>query len=419
METNSLFQQLFEEQRAKSTNADGPTVAENMALAKKALQHPLYDTTRMIHKTCRSTIRECSSQIVKTLQVLDTCPHSTTKVESRLLLCEANLLSCSTALKELIPTIAKAQEQEVMASASSDKRSEEIRENNRNVGEGGQVLLPIHVLNHFEQQLVSLQSLVADCRLKVVLCKEEVALYKNEMVYFRNAGVLSCEEDPTAGYAEPSSGEQHDMLRNVIEKRNEMIDVLVGTAPNLIGDVSKQTFSLVDNVVKRAAETVKAAGAQADQLFVKAIETGKNSTEALLHKGVPSALRQGTIASAKEEEDSSPFFTFTEEETAVLEKENLALVKQHEEALSLDAKLIEASVRELSQLTSLANEQVVIQNEQFSIALQNTEKVQSNMDKALKEMKKTEAMFWTNKKQLIALLWMCTIVLLVSNLIIR
>lgn len=71
----------------------------------------------------------------------------------------------------------------------------------------------------------------------------------------------------------------------------------------------------------------------------------------------------------------------------------MALREEQEQASANDAKQIETAVRELSQLTSLMNEQVMLQSEQFSVVLKNTEEAQRTMSRALREVGKASQHF--------------------------
>lgn len=50
-------------------------------------------------------------------------------------------------------------------------------------------------------------------------------------------------------------------------------------------------------------------------------------------------------------------------------------------------------MRELSQLTSLMNEQVVLQSEQFDVVLKNTEEAQRTMSRAVREVDRASQHF--------------------------
>ncbi|EPY19783.1 syntaxin 1B/2/3 [Strigomonas culicis] len=339
-------------------------------------------------------------------------------------------------------------------------------------GRAGPAAVRVQLLEHVEEALRTLEKAVAAARLRVALGKEEVALYKNEMAHFARAGVPHCDAATAAllqavggvrqGAEAPPAVDAH--LEELLQRHGARAPACQPGAPvagraspglGFIGDVSAQTLSMMDRMVHQANATLRQVRTQAaDSALAAVLQTGIASTEAMLGdakvplwadllgdgggraptdrlnpltavrstlkllgggSGDTSPNRVG-LGSAK---TAVPHFEYSAAEAAALEQENVQLLEEQRETTAQDAKQIEASVRELSQLTSLANEKVLEQNEQFNVVLNNTAITKSNIDKAGKEVREAGESFWTSTKQLIALLWCCIISICVLNTLIR
>lgn len=260
----------------------------------------------------------------------------------------------------------------------------------------------LQLLQHFEVALETLEGDLSRWRLRLTLCKEELALYKQEMFTFARAGVLSC-SDPTKLYEERSE----KRVTGVDREREEGSGMGFLTSLQAEGKLrpAAAVVSVVDRVIKEAARTVTTSSLP------------HGTTAWSLISGRPSG-KSGSQRSLVQD-TSVPQFVYDAAEEKRLTEANLVLQEQQKEASAEDAKAVEASVRELSQLTSLINEQVLQQNEQFSILLKNTETAQMNMQKGVGEVKKTLSHFWNSTRQLIACLWFSTLLLLFANWLIR
>lgn len=497
MERTAQLNEFFElaTNHSKQSNDDdkgagsSPEVAEadhasEERVRQEMMAHPLYEAMRMLHASVEHAISTTAARIESTLAALDTCPAATSRLESALLLSEAELLSASTSVKEFSETV-----QTTLTKLEEEKELEQITGNRwgrRKQGSKGtatstaskgekspQTGLSTECLTHYQLALTMLDVSVVRWRLKVMLCKEEVVLYKNEMRLFRHDGVLTC-EDPmqglkrcpdgtlvpatataSAGVGSPitSSGAAGGKLSS--EERaaaSPSAPALSSGASGwrgghkggmgfgLVTGVSMQTLHLVDDVVKRATDTVKEAGARADSALTFALtghttggllprgsgsgsgggggSGGVFSLSALASSGLPFSggrKTSGPGVVAGGDKFVIPQFTYTSEEERQLGEQNAALQLAQRTSTAQDAKAVEAAVRELSQLTSLMTTKLTEQSEQFSSVLKNTEEANTLMEKATKEVAKPVNAFWNPTRQLIAVLWVCTMIMLLAN----
>ncbi|KAF8291508.1 hypothetical protein TcYC6_0123770 [Trypanosoma cruzi] len=365
--------------------------------------HPFYRAFVIVGANADAAVRVTRSRMKAALRAMEECNPAIADLEGALLMHEAELLSASNTIKDLRSSIKEAQEKVEKSEKSVWNafflKGEEGKEREMRYTLSAKPNLQF--LEHLEAALEILEGTVGRWRLRLALCKEELALYKQEMFTFGRAGVLSC--------SDPGKERERDDERPLLgEKGNRSDDV---TKKNMFPpreegkrDSPVGVVYVVDRVIKKAARKV---------------------TEAPLHQGVHlwSLMSSGrgvaVFRGPSSADAATPQFVYTAEEEKRLTEANLVLQDQQKAASAEDAKAVEASVRELSQLTSLMNEQVVQQNEQFSILLKNTETAHNNMHKGVIEVQKTLSKFWNSTRQLILCLWVSTLVLLVANRIIR
>ncbi|KAH9578096.1 hypothetical protein LSM04_004792 [Trypanosoma melophagium] len=370
--------------------------------------HPFHRALVVLATAADVALRTTRARMKSTVRAMEECTPAITELESALLLQEAELLSVSNTTKDLLTSIKEAQEQLEkkntgwVAVLLSRKGKEELVSS---------ITPSMQFLQHLEGALEIIEGVVSRSRLRLALCKEELVLYKQEMFAFGRAGVLSC--------LDPAGNSKSDKENSAIEKGDTS-----GNDDNTVGLIYPKAMkgnsssavavvSVVDRVIKGAAKTVTSAPLSGSTRVFSLMRGGISGSSNSNIGGISLFQRSPSI------ETNPPKFVYTAEEEERLTKANLVLQERQQEASAEDAKAVEASVRELSQLTSLMNEQVMHQNEQFSILLKNTEVAQSNMKKGVGEVGKTAKQFWNSTRQLIAFLWLSILILLIANWIIR
>ncbi|KEG11087.1 syntaxin 1B/2/3 [Trypanosoma grayi] len=365
---------------------------ENFVVLGILREHPFNRAFAAVSTAADVAVRATRSRIKAALRAMEECSPAVSELESILLLHEAELLSASNTIKDLLASLMEAKEQLKKQHSRWDGLFLFAKEETQSPTTAKPSL---QLLQHLEAALETLEGTVGRWRLRLALCKEELALYKQEMFAFGRAGVLSC--------SDPAKTQEGGKDRHLSRDNNisQSVSCLRNSEERPRSAVA--VVSVVDRVLKKAARTVTAAplhsGAHVWSLMRGHGETG---------------LRD--LASP---DRAAPQFVYTAAEEERLAQTNAALLEQQKQASAEDAKAVEASVRELSQLTSLMNERVLQQNEQFSILLKNTEAAQSNMQKGVGEVGKSLTYFWNSTRQLIACLWLSTLVLLIANWVIR
>ncbi|KAG5488885.1 hypothetical protein JIQ42_00503 [Leishmania sp. Namibia] len=458
---------LVEQARCSSTQRPGHTfpARRKWTAEEEQATESLLTNSKALDDAAAVAICRATAHIAAMMAALDAVtPSSTAHLQNSLLLSDAELLSVSSSLKAFTETLTKVAaltttQQErgrsdgaSLAAACNDDDFESLSS-----GKPGarQVKAGSGVVEHLRQSVSILLQRITAKRLHVALAKEELALYKAEMFLYGHCGVLSCSDEVAAELA-------HDMkmarketgLRgqrgNIAAENREADRIPDGVGASQVRHHSAArthadksgfgtTFRVVDGMMQRAAETFKAAGSHADSALQVALTGSHSAARQLLHVGTSSVAEIFMLGAGPggggrpnlSRPDAEMFSTtagvgvaplptlqpyqLSQEEEARLQEQNHALLQVQREASAQDAKAVEASIRELSQLTSLMSERVVQQNEQFSLLVKNTEAAQANVQKAVCEVKKPLSVFWNPTRQLVALLWVCTAVLLMAN----
>lgn len=473
------------QQQPQLTSSSRSTLAQRFATSVEEQQTSasLLSTSRTISDAVVNALSRASAHVHATVAALDTAtPSSTAHLQSSLLLSDAELLSVSSSLKAFTETLvkvhavatgkgkgkkasAKKTTDEVSGTAPLSSSSLDTEMAKLNAGTG--------LVAHLQYAISIQEQRVAAKRLQVALAKEELALYKTELFLFGHCGVLSCSDAvaaqlaqyrPSSPAAALSSSPSPLLYGSKLQVQSSAADNVRGggggphsrsplpcsdsstartTSPKPSRSGFGTTFRVVDGMMQRAAQTVKAAGSHADSALHVALTGSQAAARQLLNvgtssvdgivmfgaggdrgRGAPSTA--GSSASAPTRLDARtlplpplPQDELSKEEETRLQEQSQALLQLQHEATAQDAKAVEASIRELSQLTSLMNEQVVQQTEQFSILVRNTETAHTNVQKAVGEVKKPLHAFWNPTRQLIALLWACMALVLAVNWVSR
>ncbi|CAJ1036850.1 hypothetical protein, conserved [Leishmania lindenbergi] len=462
---------LVEQTRCSSTRPPAkthPASRKRTAVEDQATES-LLTTSKALDDAAALAISHATAHISAVLAALDAVtPSSIAQLQNSLLLSDAELLSVSGSLKAFAETLTKVAALTATqrgrgrfkgtSSAAADSKdaleslaAEGLDAQNGSAQSG--------VVAHLRQAISTLEQRIAAKRLHVALAKEELALYKTELFLYGHCGVLFCSDqvasevgrcmettrkeaalcgkrgDHRAVYAE-SDGLSDDVGGKY---RQQHTSSKFPTSKSGFGT----TFRVVDGMMQRAAVTVKAAGSHADSALQVALTGGHAAARQLLHAGTASVAELLTFGAAARHGSRGDFsspaaeaglttagglalqpltlqpFQLTKEEEARLQEQNRALLEAQREASAQDAKAVEASVRELSQLTSLMNEQVMQQTAQFSLLVRNTEAAHANVKKAVGEVAKPLSTFWNPTRQLVALLWVCMVLVLAVDWVSR
>ncbi|KAK7200544.1 hypothetical protein NESM_000110100 [Novymonas esmeraldas] len=463
MDHSSQLWSLVEQARASATEPPRRATAvsrEAVTAEETRATQSLLSTSRALDDAAVSALTRATVHIAAVVVALDAAtPSSTAHLQSSLLLSDAELLSVGSSLKAFKETLGKveavtkhqgrrrgrffgvgAAAQDANALGGVSPRASDAQD--AAAGSG--------VVAHLHQAVSILEQRIGAKRLKVALAKEELALYKTELHLYGHCGVLSCSDAVAAEVARCREAVCRDVasrgtVASGAEERNTADQhlrvshshAMASRQPPSAGKSGfGATFRVVDGMMQRAAKTVKAAGTHADSALQVALTGGHAAARQLLHASASpadEALRHGvppTLAGAGARVADGggggdvklpvlPPLRLSPDEVAQLEEQSQALLQVQREASAHDAKAVEASIRELSQLTSLMNERVVQQTEQFSVLVRNTEAAHTNVKKAVVEVEKPLHRFWNPTRQLIALLWVCMAVLLTANGILR
>ncbi|KPA81520.1 hypothetical protein ABB37_03869 [Leptomonas pyrrhocoris] len=436
----------------------------SIPLEEQRTNASLLSTSQTLDEAAVNAISRASAHVRSLVVALDAAtPSSTAHLQNSLLLSDAELLSVSSSLKAFTETLTKINALAAAAKRNDrrGKKTEGKQSSQKSLmeeAEMGDAGTGTGLVAHLQQAVRIQEQRVASKRLQVALAKEELALYKSELFLFGHCGVLSCSDAVVAElthYQPPSSSASPPSPRNDERWRRPLDEEHVRRrgvpSSSFSASLSRPsrsgfgtTFRVVDGMMQKAAQTVKAAGNHADSALHVALTGSHMAARQLLSAGTSSVdgivmmdadVDRRRISSNAAAESSTalstktgvgaiqlPPFThddLTKEEEARLQEQSQALLQLQNEATAQDARAIEMSIHELSQLTSLMNEQVMQQTEQFSILVRNTEAAHTNVQKAVGEVKKPLRAFWNPTRQLIALLWACMAVLLAANRLLR
>lgn len=429
--------------------------ARKLASTEVPATKSLLTTSHALNDAAAEAIYRASAHIAAVVAAVDAAtPSSTAALQNCLLLSDAELLSVGSSLKAFAESLVKAggTRLDPTDTAASDG------EGRSSSGSG--------VVAHLQCTVSILEQRIAAKRLRVALAKEELALYKSELTLYGHCGVLSCSDEVAAKLVRCRDAMTHEspmteaLSRRDADWAHHEVDG-VPQGPHKVPPTGRSgfgtTFRVVDGMMQKAARTVKAAGSHADSALQVALTGGHAAARQLLQAGTTSVDEllaftgtgaAGSVSSAVDggsgggSTDANglarrtqfshggggrglgvlvplpqlePFCVRDVTEEAHLREQNAALLLEQQAATAQDAKAVEASIRELSQLTSLMNEQVVQQTEQFSLLVKNAEAAQTNVKKAVGEVAKPLQAFWNPTRQLVALLWACMALLLTVN----
>nr|CCC94065.1 unnamed protein product [Trypanosoma congolense IL3000] len=375
---------------------------DNFASLSALKSHPFYRAFQVVSSAAETSVRATRSSVKAALRAIEEFSPAVSDQESALLLHEAELLSASNAVRELSTSLKEG----ISQLGSSGSGSELFSRKEEGVGKGSATPSQ-HMLLHLLAGLETIEMYVGRWRLFLALCKEELMLYKREMFSFGRLSIFSCKDparrnDNYGDVRSSSPVERKDKTQTAVLLTSSGDKNNSASKPKLAARVM---VSVVDRVMKEATRRV-------------------SSTPLSVNSQVWSAIR-GKVGVYKNTwgsnipDNAVPQFEYSEKEEELLKEAGVQLEQRQRQVSAEDAKMVEASVRELSQLTSLMNERVVQQNEQFSILLKNTEAAHSNMQKGVTEVKVTLTYFWNSTRQLIAILWISIFTLLTANWLIR
>eukprot|EP00796_Vickermania_ingenoplastis_P011003 gene11003-7646_t len=387
----------------------------------------LVEVTSRLTATAEEAVEQARGLIHRTLVAMDHLSGATGSVmESELSLAEVKLASAADSIKITL---------EGVLQRTADRRTSEEPNGGEDVPSLSHISAASchnaaarvpHVLLHVERILEQERAAIAAARIQLALCKSEVRAFAARHQFYLAGGVRPFEESlmeqrKASGSSRTSSSSSSSA--SISSKSGSSSDGEGGPARAAGGEkvpVQKMELcmvtgskALLESVVQRVSNAVRgddSAGRSGDRLPHMLNHTlgGGHSAGASTAPPPLDVERASRLSAIK----------FTPEEEASLGMEHAALEQRQREALAEDAMEVESAVRDLSHLNGLVNEAVLTQREKFSILLRNTEEAQSSMRHAVKELEKPQG-WWNAKRQLIALLWMCTVVMLTANWLIR
>lgn len=261
---------------------------------------------------------------------------------------------------------------------------------------------PIDALQHFKAAAEILVERLVREKLALGLCEEELQLYSRDMLVLGRCGVLAVVpasatvERLAAAYAcpKPASGSSH-------VQRSEIAVAAAAAEP--AGRMSA-TSSAARAVMGQLSRVTGAASARvADTARAVATRT------AGVHKDP-----QGGAFKYQHK------YQYDSDEVRQLMVEGAQLEQQLVESSAKAALEVEASVRELSLLTSLLSEKSLLQAEQLNLVAKNTDDAHDSVLKARSQLQSAlRAPFWNATRQLIFVLWVSTIGLWIAHVVIR
>lgn len=238
-----------------------------------------------------------------------------------------------------------------------------------------------------------LQAVVVEEKLRLALCEEELELFKKDLFVLGRGGVLSGVDDAVRHFAGPG-GNTDISGGDEAEQRPSHSVMLLGAKVGAA--VSNRSGHSAAKSLRQAVHSLRRGGGSVGE------EERLQQPSKLPHR--PRTIR------------------ISEDESRELRNEAVLLEQQLTETSTKAAKEVESSIRELSHLTNLLNEQALIQSEQLSLVAKNTEDTLSNVSKASRELQKpsTQSSFLLNPtRQLIALLWICMAFVLLAHYMVR
>ena len=442
------LQKMFAAAKLKAPLAPTTSAAENPrsasdttqpALAPPQLLKPAIEASRTLDAMCTEAVAHSQRRVAEALDQIDEC-IDTPDVTASLLLAEAELLSASVAVSNFQQSLKSVADRMVSASVMGtwaiagtalkiDHKTNWLAAVMFGSSDGtsqhpsmSKVSLSYTDLyKHLDEILVILESRVAQ-ELRAALCREELELYESDISFFAKgwaseSSYLQSESGSQKGLCEGASSSAQD--RSVASGSGTMassssathiMNAARKTEKLLKSTVSSATGSVLDIIRATAATT--AAAVAAPSLVLPVAVASSTSSRSARHVG---ASQDGHFSAEAHRSE----LHLTEHEIERFELRNEQLLLQQRQRGTNDAKLVETSVRELSQLTSLMNEMVLQQSEQIGILAKNMDEAQANVLGATRELKKPLKKFWTSTKQLILVLWLSTAVVLIAHSLFR
>ncbi|CUG91671.1 GPI-anchored surface protein, putative [Bodo saltans] len=275
----------------------------------------------------------------------------------------------------------------------------------------------LDVLAHCRVGGEVLQAMIVDDKLRLALCEEELELFKKDMFLLGRGGVVSV--DPPEDLAHPTASPSPTATRG--GTTNNVASSLSSAAATTASKTRSTVTATLTNVSNSlgAAGLLKSAGSGASSI--------RQAVSSLRSSGGERSSQSGNIDGSSRHRHGQNggrrrVLHITEEESRELKQESVLLEQQLTESSVKAAKEVEASIRELSHLTNLLNEQALIQSEQLSLVAKNTEETLTNVSKASNELQKParQSSWMLNPtRQLIAVLWICIMTILVAHFLIR
>jgi syntaxin 1B/2/3 len=422
VELTTQLHQLFADAKRKSgPNPSASSSQEPQLKNVSRALHPFLHATASLGAMVSSAIQHSRARVEEVLELIDDCAQS--DVTASLLLAEAELLSASVSVANLQQSVKSVADRPLTPKRLSER-----------VMQAGKVSRT-DLYHHLEELLVILESRVAQERLRATLCREEVDLFEGQMQLFASGWVAAADapqatEDSTIqGRILSSRASASYRARGTSEAYSDhSLSTFVAGGEASSSSSATHIFRAAQKTERLLKDTVASATGSVLDIFratASAARMGSSLPTALDHQGGSSqrsaapSLPGGYVVPQRAGSYVAADFHLTSDEMEMFQERNEQLLARQQLHASNDAKQVETSVRELSQLTSLMSEMVLQQSEQIGILAKNTDEAQANVLNATKELKKPLASFWTASKQLILLLWISTAVVLVAHFLFR
>jgi hypothetical protein len=339
--------------------------------------NPFADALAGLVASAERGCSEAHDRVCQTFAVLDDPAaeqEARDALDEGLVLADATLLAVATAVKQLTGTVDKAA----------------VLMKNR----------PAPFVEHTRSALGLVAQRVGDSRISVALAREEADEHAATLFKLRKAGVVALDDAIIEHVVAPSPLEQRAADAAAAASKGAAKDG-GGSKTQSINKAFKGVMRLTDKVVSMSTH---------------AATKGFRATAA---SSAASASESAARLRADASSVSRAVDDLAEADRSALETEHVALLAAQEHSSAHAAKEIEASVRSLSVLTTIMNEQVALQGEQLLTIERDAKASQESLEKAGQELDKPLRETWNAKRLLAAVLCVFAVLLLLLDGIVR
>eukprot|EP00744_Colponema_vietnamica_P014176 GILI01019857.1.p1 GENE.GILI01019857.1~~GILI01019857.1.p1 ORF type:complete len:371 (-),score=44.45 GILI01019857.1:33-1145(-) len=368
MDRSSELYNIFTSQAKPTQNGHSPKVV---------LSDPFLEAFGVVNSAAATSINDSATHIKAALRAIRD-NHTVREAEVGLLLVDAELASASGASRALL--------------ALMEKAKTEVKKGKVNSDDAGATL---ELVSHYIAATTTLAAMVDARRLDLTICREAIEEHRKELqapiTIFAREGEVSHDNQP----------KHSERMATRKAKPSGDMDALQGH-------------------LKSAAAKALNTASTSRRAFEGATDKMANtvtSTMLSFARKTTTIARGSEPAATTQTNDTKKGYIFSVEEKAELERQRELMLLEERASDSAAAKDIEATIGELSRLTSIMQAKVSEQDEQLETLENDTQEAAANIGKATEELRKPVKQSWLASNQLTLLLWIATAFVLSAHTI--